>query len=325
MDSDYKNSVLEYTEDSSFIDWVKSDFVQHNEKWSALQKNPNYSHNIEEAIDLIQMLEFDIKLPSQKNKSDLLARINDTIDAEKTVASIPDNKSKTRRLIWLAGIAASLLLIFAIFLPKGNPGLIQTDLAENELINLPDNSTIHLSAASKLTYNHQTYNKERNINLQGEAFFDVEKGAPFEVKTELGSVSVLGTSFNIVARDNAFVVSCETGRVRVALNNSKQAIILSPNEKCFLDGNRLIKAQASFKSDDWIKGIFHFKGTKLGFVIEELERQFGIKIKPRNVNVNVDYTGFFDKNDLEKSLQSVFWTLGIEYRMDDDNNVLLSK
>ena len=77
------------------------------------------------------------------------------------------------------------------------------------------------SAGSELNYNASKWGEKRELELKGEAFFDVEKGKRFDVNTELGKISVLGTEFNVLSRDSIFKVSCYEGLVQVTYGNEK--------------------------------------------------------------------------------------------------------
>ena len=68
-----------------------------------------------------------------------------------------------------------------------------------------------LNELSQLEYNASKWDENRSLELKGEAFFDVEKGKRFDVTTEFGNVSVLGTEFNVLSRDSIFKVSCYEG------------------------------------------------------------------------------------------------------------------
>ena len=73
-----------------------------------------------------------------------------------------------------------------------------------------------LNSKSTITFNKHNWDTNRTLELNGEAFFDVEKGNTFTVKTSQGNVSVLGTEFNVNASVDFFRVSCYEGKVKVS-------------------------------------------------------------------------------------------------------------
>jgi ferric-dicitrate binding protein FerR (iron transport regulator) len=329
------NRELKYIEDKSFVDWVKSGFTIDNDKWQPLQNDVKVQDDITKAIAIVEMLHFDVvRMPSEKKKV-LYARINESTQdnpiqdkstQEGVSSTIKIDRVRTNKnRIWVLGIAASFLLLIFAFWPSNSAMQINTDFAELEKVNLPDNSTVVVNAKSQLKFDKSDYKEIRKLDLDGEAFFEVEKGKPFTVNTKLGMIEVLGTSFNVFSRDNQFEVVCETGKVQVTLNKSKKAIELTPGERCYLEAGNLLKSQRTQKSDQWIGGLFHFEGDQLKDVIAEMERQFNVKFETNDVDISVKYNGFFNKKEFDKSLESVFWPLKIKFEKSADNKRIILK
>jgi ferric-dicitrate binding protein FerR (iron transport regulator) len=90
---------------------------------------------------------------------------------------------------------------------------------------LPDQSQVLLNAGSQASFKSWDWSSNRAVSLQGEAYFKVAKGQKFTVETNLGSVTVLGTQFNVKARDNRFEVTCYEGKVQRSLSNEEQIIL----------------------------------------------------------------------------------------------------
>lgn len=164
------------------------------------------------------------------------------------VYSEPAPVEKTsRRKWWLpAGIAAVIVLSF--FILKNNlfseTGTSQrstlsrviTKPGSKSQIQLPDGSTVWLNASSTLTYDKNFGKTIREVNLIGEAFFNVTKDSshPFIIHTNVIDVKVLGTSFNVKSYPNE--ANTETslirGKVEVTVKNRfNEKIYLEPNEK----------------------------------------------------------------------------------------------
>ncbi|NJO91798.1 MAG: FecR domain-containing protein [Chloroflexia bacterium] len=105
---------------------------------------------------------------------------------------------------------------------------------QHSAITLPDGSKVTLNANSQLSYHPYWWKYSRKLDFSGEAFFEVTKGDKFSVVSKNGTTSVLGTSFNIFARDNDYRVHCITGKVKVEKENSG-VIILTQNEYTVFD------------------------------------------------------------------------------------------
>ncbi len=146
---------------------------------------------------------------------------------------------------------------------------------------LPDGSKVTLNADSKISWSGKKFTNDRHINLDGEAFFDVTKGSAFTISTGTGKIKVLGTSFNVYARDNSFKVSCFTGKIMVSAGG--KTVTITPGESAELSGSDLnyYPDENLDKTTGWINGEFYYENTSLKIVFEEIERQFNVKFATR--------------------------------------------
>ena len=336
----------DFAEDLDFIRWVQTDFTEYADKWDTfMNDNPSLGDEISEAIDIIELFQFEEPTVTTAQRDNLLTKINNTIDEEaklekvveptptpvaqpkpqpavaKTTATVEtsSNPSKSifRYLIPLA--AAACFAAFMFFNTGSDPSIILNDtgIAETTSITLPDQSTVNLNATSSLSFDENNFSKDRKLKLDGEAFFSVEKGQRFMVETKNGTVEVLGTSFNVFSRENFFEVECKSGKVKV-VNKSGQSIVLNPNETCKQTGSQLQKTLTKVKESDWTKGIYHFEEMPLSEVISELERQFKVAVVMTADVENKKYTGSFEKKNLKDALHAITWPLGLAYTIDDN-------
>lgn len=185
---------------------------------------------------------------------------------------------------------------------------------QHSSIILPDSSKVTLNANSELAYYPYWWKFSRKLNFKGEAFFEVEKGKTFEVDSEVGTTTVLGTSFNIFARGDEYKVHCLTGSVKVE-TSSEKPVILSPNEFTFVEkkNNKLIKdtIENSEKSILWIENKFDFKNIPLFKVYEEVERQYNIKIVGKERFVQPTRFSFERVNNPELVIKNIGKPFGI--------------
>lgn len=149
---------------------------------------------------------------------------------------------------------------------------------------LSDGTKVWLNSESKFIYPSQFSEKNRNVKLIGEAFFEVTRNekAPFWVQSPLLTVKVLGTKFNMktYCHENA-VVSLSEGKVMVESNNPKVSMILEPNQqavysKCM--GFKLIKNVDVNLIKSWTEGEAAFVNKTLRDIVRSLERKFDVKI-----------------------------------------------
>ncbi|MDX2415229.1 MAG: FecR family protein [Bacteroidales bacterium] len=108
--------------------------------------------------------------------------------------------SFTRRSRMIAAAAFIILLLGVPGIMRFYTKTIQSDAGEHLAILLPDNSEVDLNALTTIKYNPLWWRFNREVKLEGEAFFNVDPGSDFEVISQAATTMVVGTSFNIVAR-----------------------------------------------------------------------------------------------------------------------------
>lgn len=227
---------------------------------------------------------------------------------------------------WLA-LAASLVLLLSVgtfirlytvntYCPEG----VHTSLQ------LPDGSSVDLNASTHLSYHPYWWFVSREVKLEGEAFFKVEKGRNFRVISSSGTTEVLGTSFNVFARGADYIVTCHTGSVRVSEANEGSAVILSPYERSTLEpagGFSVTQIESSADSPGWTGNMIMFSSTPLQLVFEEIERQFGIVIDTP-VEMQQVYSGNFSLDQpVENILSLLCLPFDLEYERQNGNTYLV--
>ena len=238
----------------------------------------------------------------------------------------PNLKSKsTKTNQWLKPllrIAAILAIGFSVYYYTTNLDTeVGTLIAEQTSIKLPDNSSVNLNANSTLVFNKNHWNDNREVNLQGEAFFKVAKGQKFDVITEDGIVSVLGTQFNVKQRDSYFEVTCYEGLVGVTHHN--KTVKLKPGHTFqIIDGKLLAHEKENAAQPQWLRGESSFKSVPLKHVIAEFENQYKQKIITENIDTSRLFTGSFTYNNLDLALKSVTIPLNLSYSKSEKSILL---
>ena len=213
--------------------------------------------------------------------------------------------------------AIALLMVGAFAYLNLSNESVSTEIAETTKLTLPDASEVVLNADSKVTYDDTDWDLQRNITLEGEAFFKVAKGKTFTVSTDLGQVQVLGTQFNVEARKDYFEVSCYEGLVSVTFNNTTQKLPAGAS-LLFIRGERMERTVTN-REHSWVNRESSFERVPLQFVINELERQFKIDVALENVDTEVLFTGSFNNTDLETALKSISTPSKLNFKVSGDN------
>ncbi|NER15236.1 histidine kinase [Leptobacterium flavescens] len=201
---------------------------------------------------------------------------------------------------------------------------IVTKVAEQKTFLLPDDSEVILNAKSVMNFSKSTWDKKREVQLKGEAYFKVAKGQTFDVVTSSGIVRVVGTQFNVKSREGYFEVSCYEGIVKVIHRNMENTLTVGDGVKMF-DGELFQENDLSEMTPHWINKESTFKSIPLRFVLDELERQYDISLVKEGINEDLLFSGGFTHNNLELALQSICIPLRIKYNIEEKSVTLYSE
>lgn len=234
-----------------------------------------------------------------------------------------ENTQKTHWFKPFMRVAAILAICFSLYYYTTTlDTTITTMVAQKTTIELPDASSVSLNAKSLLAFNKSNWKKERDVELEGEAFFKVAKGSTFNVITKSGTVTVYGTQFNVKQRDNYFEVICYEGLVGVTYNS--QETKLNPGDSfLIIDGKVIAKEKENRTTPSWLNNESTFKSLPYKTVITEFERQYDVDITLINIDSNQLFTGSFTHNDLDLALKSIALPLHVTY--SKTNNTIILK
>ncbi len=225
-------------------------------------------------------------------------------------------------IVWKVAAVFAVLLAGYIYTSTLDT-TIATEIAQTDNFTLPDGSEVALNSGSKITYNKNNWNDSRELSLNGEAYFKVAKGKKFSVKTPEGTVSVLGTQFNVSARDGFFVVACYEGLVSVAFNDN--LVKLPAGHKIQIEnGNLLLNETTQNVAPVWLQKESSFENAPLQMVINELERQFEIQVTFGNIDLEKRFTGTFSHKNLELALKSICEPLQLDYKINKNGVVTIN-
>lgn len=172
---------------------------------------------------------------------------------------------------------------------KGVPALNQLIIpyGKTSEIMLTDGTKVYLNAGSRLVYPDYFVDKNREVFLVGEAFFEVktDEKHPFVVQTTDLRIKVTGTQFNVSSYplDNIIEIVLKQGKVRLEENNTgllSESVDLFPNQLASF--NRTTKGMElkEVNIDDyilWKEGIYKFESTDLNRIVKRLERYYSVR------------------------------------------------
>lgn len=259
--------------------------------------------------------------PIATDKGALWAKIQSDIESDVPVRSI---NSGRRRWIYYVSAVASIAVVLVFIFGRPN-GLEQYNapMASNTNFELPDASKVILNADSKIRYDKKRWYEKRSLKLEGEAFFDVEKGAIFEVRTQKGIITVLGTEFNVFARSTGFKVSCQEGQVMVTTLAGTNEIITA-GQGVELVGENLRRFDLiTPEAAPWVEGVFDYNERPISEIINEIERQYAVKIEyPKNLATELITSRFIKSDNLEEALEDIIYAHRLEFEENNTNVIL---
>jgi transmembrane sensor len=301
----------DFAQDEFFVRWVTSTDIEAETFWqSGLETFPLMRERIEIARKIVLLAD---KLPTPAISEEELATLKSSlftkINAERKNTV---HRSFARNYYWAIAASVAGLIFLTTWWhfqaePVGLPvtqrlkasaeGVVQVLTGEEKrLITLPDGSSVLLKKNSEIVYPVIFEKTNREVQLIGEAFFEVAKDSlrPFLVKTEGYTTTVLGTSFNVEAYPNAtqLSVSVKTGKVSVAktpsasLDASTESVVLLPNQVGSFSREQTIQKSKPFESvattaelgeevDDML---FEYDETLVSDVFAQIEKAYNVKI-----------------------------------------------
>lgn len=294
----FKNQLNE-TEEKTLLEWLNAD---------ASHKKILYEMADWWATAHVPLFASDLKNDFNKYLKDLI---------NKTKPIQPNYQIKTS-IKWWSKIAASVLIVLTTgilaFYAGKSTGKEEPQVAYYETtvalgaqskVVLPDQSVVWINAGSSIKYHEDTKKQTRNINLEGEAYFEVNKNPdmPFIVESGSLQVSVLGTSFNVKAYENQETIDIVlvSGKVEVHSENKKEdTYLLSPDEMLSYNKqtNQVEKSMVqSLNYCAWKNGLLKFEEQQFTLLAKDLERIYKVQIEIKSEVLKKErFSGSFSYN-----------------------------
>ena len=237
-------------------------------------------------------------------------------------------KGLYRRLRIVAAAAAVFLLLSIIGIKLLNPSNSSNQIIASgsqeitKEILLEDGSIVYLNANATLHYPEKFSANQREVTLQGEAFFEIAKDAsrPFRIHTNHSEVEVLGTSFNIDTEKNQTEVNVATGKVRVKSLFENKSVDLTPNQSVLVNKEELNVFPTKSKNYlSWKTGAFHFEEATLNQVVEELNPYYNNKITLITNNADCVLNSSFNQLELREVIEIIQLNCGIQMKKNNES------
>jgi ferric-dicitrate binding protein FerR (iron transport regulator) len=297
-------------------------------------KNSSRNQELYNQYKIIQKLEQQIKIDENINKEIVWNELYDKIvkrEQEKQynynaiitrIKNIP--LYKYRR--WAFAVCFLFLFLFVAisvqhYYFSSRTECIATRNKEKRIVVLPDQSKIILNYDSKLKYPRVFNGNERFVQLDGEAFFTVRKNnIPFILRSKNASIRVLGTEFNVWARENKTQVAVKNGQVRLNTHKDNNDFVLLHKDQmsCVIEDQRPQEPEniniAIYL--DWLENLLIFDKTPLSEVIAEIERFYDVTIQLDEQLKDRLLTAQFTDTSIELVLEKICLVFHAKYSYD---------
>ena len=333
--SDRTFSVESLLTDETFINYCFKSNPEDISYWQKqIDANPELAEMKQQAFKLLELMS-----NSDVSEAEIetgLAAFSQHMEKEKS--------HKSGR-IWFSimGYAAALLMVLGIGWHLGKRSTLSNTIAQKQepveifnrkgqrmVIKLPDSSVVTLNGGSRIKYDaHAFSGKNRDLELQGEAFFEVTRNVnrPFTVKSGELKVRVLGTSFNVNAypEQKELRIALVTGSVLVSNLQNQKIQQLKPLQ--MLAYNRKTSKHETTTFDlleltGWKDGHLVFKGADFNEIRDKLELMYNMRLINKSTTKHWSFYAEFKNEPIQNILKVLARSKSLTYESRDSTIII---
>jgi transmembrane sensor len=295
-------------------DWLKAD-----------PENEAIFRQFQKTWQLIEKQKIHLTIDTDQEWNTMQAKMKDPVKVISFNKKWSSLKSYIQN-IWKVAAAVIILLGFSglLYFYLAKPANIVVCAQESNLEQvLPDGSVVSLHAGSQVTYPEKFSAKNRNVELEGEAYFKVahDKTKPFIVASHDAMVKVLGTQFNVNTHSSTgtMEVVLTSGKVSVYYKQKPQdKVLLLPGEKAeFIVGRKEIHKSTNTDPNymAWKTRVLVFNNETLAQVVNTLYNVYQTQVKIDDIKLSgCRVTATFEDQSLQSVLEVLKETLGFEVK-----------
>lgn len=211
---------------------------------------------------------------------------------------------------------------------KNRTNTIRTPKGGHFHLILSDGTKVWLNASTLIRFPSSFTDAQREIYLEGEAYFEVakvqnfeNKNIPFIIKTQQQQITVLGTNFNVSSypNDENERTTLSEGSVKVSPRGSDQFMLLKPGEQSLVQENTVTKQLADLESTlAWKDGDFIFNHENLFDIMKKIERWYDVEVVfDEDVNKNRTFSGAVSRSrNLSDVLELLKMTGKVNFKIE---------
>ena len=319
------------------------------QKLMELIRNGAHDDFVKEKIQLMLKENTVSEVLDKKQGDSILKYILAQPKAEANVIALAPKRKKKKTVQFMLA-AASIIVLIAISnifffksettLNPSAPIVDQTVMAENalvafsgkQLVRLPDGSTVILNDNSSLKYDQNSFNgRTREVVLTGEGFFDIKRNEkkPFIVHTGKVQTKVLGTAFNINARNSSENIEVTVSRGKVQVGDTQKVYgIITPNQQIKVNKNTLDFEQNNISAvvvTEWKSNYLILDDINMEEAVSLVSQKYKVQIVLANEKIkNCRITAsFLNEEDLDHVLKVICSVTETEYRYNNAGSIIL--
>lgn len=216
---------------------------------------------------------------------------------------------------FVAGVVITIGIGLGMFVDKMDDYTVATNLGQQAQTILPDGSKVWLNTSTKLTYHNVWWSSKREVTLEGEAYFEVEKSknSTFIVTSKGISTKVLGTKFNVRARDNENSVTTTLLQGKVSMispASPEDGYLLKPGQAMRINTDNYSAELFEYNTPSevllWMKGVLDFKQHTLLQITHIMETLHNVTFVFEDASLeNESFTGKFSIDQTPESILNV--------------------
>jgi len=354
--------------------------LAHNRVWYLMARCLSNEASVAEKEELQTLLQQDEMLqqqyatlqelwkPSQQqelfsgNKLEKLLQKARQKEQEAAAAPVLELKPRSYKKVWWAAAASLLILVTSLFFLKKttpqptaevvfnstNSDSITTQKGSRSQLILPDGSRVWLNSGSRLVYQKNFNGTTREVQLIGEAYFDVVKmpQKPFIVHAEGINIRVLGTAFNVKCypKDEKIEATLLRGAIAVTHKNDPEqhSILMKPNEKLSISKQFVVSSKpgniqqqyqlvridttilpSHLQETSWVYNRLEFRNMDFKTLADKMERWYNVNIVFLDKKVQaLHFIGSFENETITEALHALQQVAAFRFEIKD-NTVLI--
>lgn len=193
---------------------------------------------------------------------------------------------------------------------------------------LADGTKVWLNSASSLRFPTRFTGKIRQVEITGEAYFEVAKNAamPFRVKTNRADIEVLGTHFNVMAYDDEVTMKTTLLEGAVNIKSGSFSARLKPGQQAQIKVSGQNKVVDDVDVDDetaWKNGIFQFREIGIDAILRQAARWYDVQVIYKGKVPEKEFTGRLSRNVKASVLLDMLQYTGVNLKIEGSKIIVL--